>query len=58
MAYMLKYDTVHGKFDEEVSYTADSITVNGRGSRSSPRRTCPISGGKFAEYIVESTGSS
>lgn len=29
MAYMLKYDTVHGKFDGEVSHTENSIVVNG-----------------------------
>ena len=30
MAYMLKYDTVHGRFDGEVSYTENSIVVNGK----------------------------
>ncbi|MEG2959510.1 MAG: glyceraldehyde 3-phosphate dehydrogenase NAD-binding domain-containing protein, partial [Oscillospiraceae bacterium] len=30
MAYMLRYDTVHGRFDGEVSYDDNSITVNGR----------------------------
>ena len=29
MAYMLKYDTVHGKFDGHVSHSDDSIIVNG-----------------------------
>lgn len=27
LAHLLKYDSVHGKFDEEVSYTNDSIIV-------------------------------
>ena len=30
MAYMLKYDSVHGKFPGEVSYTADALVVNGK----------------------------
>ena len=30
MAYMLRYDTVHGKFDGEISYDENSITVNGK----------------------------
>lgn len=29
-AYLLKYDTVHGKFDKEVSAKADGIEVNGK----------------------------
>jgi glyceraldehyde 3-phosphate dehydrogenase len=30
LAHLLKYDTAHGKFDGTVSYTDDSITVNGK----------------------------
>lgn len=30
MAYMLKYDTVHGPFDGEVSATEDALIVNGQ----------------------------
>ena len=30
MAYMLRYDTVHGRFDGEVSHTENSIVVNGK----------------------------
>ena len=30
MAYMLKYDSVHGKFPGEVSYTADALVVDGK----------------------------
>ena len=29
MEYMLKYDTVHGRFDGEVSHKDDAIVVNG-----------------------------
>ena len=30
LAYMLRYDTVHGKFDGEISYDDNSVTVNGK----------------------------
>jgi glyceraldehyde 3-phosphate dehydrogenase len=30
MVYMLRYDTVHGRFQGEISYSDDSITVNGK----------------------------
>ena len=30
MAYMVKYDTVHGKFDGEVSSTENTLIVNGK----------------------------
>lgn len=29
-AYMLKYDTVHGRWDHEVTWDENSITVNGK----------------------------
>ena len=29
MAYMLRYDTIHGRFNGEISYDDSSITVNG-----------------------------
>ena len=29
-AYMLKYDTVHGRWDHEISWDENSITVNGK----------------------------
>ena len=29
MEYMLKYDTVHGRFDGTIAHSEDSITVNG-----------------------------
>ena len=29
-AYMLRYDTIHGRYDGEVSFTDDSIVVNGK----------------------------
>ena len=30
MAYMVKYDTVHGKFEGEVSATENTLVVNGK----------------------------
>ncbi|MBE7017804.1 MAG: type I glyceraldehyde-3-phosphate dehydrogenase, partial [Ruminococcaceae bacterium] len=29
LAYLLKYDTMHGKFDGEVSYEGNNLVVNG-----------------------------
>ncbi len=58
MAYMLKYDTVHGKFEGTVDYTDHSIIVNGK----EIRVTCEKNPADLkwdevgAEYIVESTG--
>ena len=58
MAYMLKYDTVHGGFDGEVTYTDDSIIVNGHEVKVyACREPKDIPWGTIgAEYIVESTG--
>ncbi len=58
MAYMLRYDTIHGKFKGEISYDDDSITVNGHKvmvyAKMSPAE---IPWGKIqAEYVVEATG--
>ena len=58
MAYMLKYDTIHGKFEGTVDYTDHSIIVNGR----EIRVTCEKDPANLkwdevgAEYVVESTG--
>ena len=58
MAYMLRYDTIHGTFDKEITYTDNTITIDGR--------TIPIFsdrnpehldwGGVGAEVIVDATG--
>ncbi|MEA4955301.1 MAG: type I glyceraldehyde-3-phosphate dehydrogenase [Pseudoflavonifractor sp.] len=58
MAYMLKYDTMHGRFDGTVSFTDHSIIVNGKEveffAQKDPK---DIPWGKVgAEYVVESTG--
>jgi glyceraldehyde 3-phosphate dehydrogenase len=58
MAYMLRYDTVHGQFQGTIDYTDDSIIVNGKSVKffacMDPK---DIPWGKVgAEYVVESTG--
>ena len=58
MVYMLKYDTVHGRFKGNVSHKENAIVVNGReikvyacmNASDIPWSECG------AEYIVESTG--
>lgn len=58
MEYMLKYDSVHGKFDGEVEIRDGKFIVNGkeikvfgeREPKNIPWKSCG------AEYIVESTG--
>ncbi|MEA4896416.1 MAG: type I glyceraldehyde-3-phosphate dehydrogenase [Oscillospiraceae bacterium] len=58
MAYMLRYDTVHGQFNGEVSYTEDTLIVNGREIKVYGKMNpTEIPWGKIgAEYVVESTG--
>ncbi|MDK9711320.1 type I glyceraldehyde-3-phosphate dehydrogenase [Acidaminobacter sp.] len=59
MAYMLKYDSVHGKFDGEVSSEDGKLLVNGKEikifaakePKDIPWKSCG------AAYIVESTGA-
>ena len=58
MAYMVRYDTVHGNFKGEVSYEGDNLIVNGNKiavytcmkPEEIPWKECG------AEYVVESTG--
>ena len=57
-AYMLRYDTIHGQYKGEISYTDDAIVVNGKEVKfyaekdpvNIPWASCG------AEYVVESTG--
>ena len=58
MAYMLKYDTVHGKFDGTVDYTDHSLIVNGKEIRvTSEKNPADLKWDEVgAEYVVESTG--
>ncbi len=60
MAYMLKYDTMHGKFDGTVDYDMEKslLIVNGKSIRvTACRDPKEINWGAVnAEYVVESTG--
>jgi len=58
LAYMLKYDTMHGKFAGEVSSSDNAIVVNGKSIPIfAERDPANIPWGKLeAEYVVESTG--
>ncbi len=58
MAYMLRYDTMHGQFRGEIAYEDDALIVNGqRIAVFSEKEPADIPWGKVgAEYIVESTG--
>ncbi len=60
MAYMLKYDTMHGKFDGTVDYCTEKniLIVNGKEIRvTACRDPKEINWGAVgAEYVVESTG--
>ena len=58
MAYMLKYDTIHGPFQGEVSATEDSLIVNGKKIRvCSERDPANLPWGELGVYaVVESTG--
>ena len=58
LAYMLKYDTMHGQFQGEVSSTENAIIVNGKQIPIyAERNPADIPWGKLgAEYVVESTG--
>ncbi len=60
MAYMLKYDTMHGRFDGTVDYDMEKglLIVNGKEIRvTACRDPKEIAWGEVgAEYVVESTG--
>jgi glyceraldehyde 3-phosphate dehydrogenase len=58
MIYMLKYDTVHGRFDGEAYHEGDSIFVNGKKIKVfSEMDPVNIKWGEVgATYVVESTG--
>lgn len=58
MAYMLKYDTVHGKFDGTVSVGGNHLVVNGQKIRvTAEMDPSNLKWNEInAEYVVESTG--
>ena len=58
LAYMLKYDTMHGRFQGEVSSTENAIVVNGKEIPVfAERDPANIPWAKVgADYVIESTG--
>jgi glyceraldehyde 3-phosphate dehydrogenase len=58
MAYMLKYDTIHGRFEHDITYTANSLVIDGRSiptfSDRNPESIPWADAG--IDYLVESTG--
>lgn len=58
MAYMLKYDSVHGRFDGEVEVKDGKLVVNGQAIRvTAERNPADLKWNEVdAEYVVESTG--
>ena len=58
MAYMLRYDTMHGQFQGTIEYTDDAIIVNGKTVKffaCMDPKDIPW-GEAGADYVVESTG--
>ncbi len=58
LAYMLKYDTMHGKFEATVESTETAIIVNGKSIPVyAERNPADLPWGKTdVEYVIESTG--
>jgi glyceraldehyde 3-phosphate dehydrogenase len=58
MAYMLKYDTVHGQFNGTIDIKDGNLIVNGNVIRvTSEKNPADLKWGNIgAEYVVESTG--
>ncbi|MDR1882462.1 MAG: type I glyceraldehyde-3-phosphate dehydrogenase [Prevotella sp.] len=58
MAYMLKYDTIHGKFNGTVEVKDGKLVVNGKAIRvTAEKNPADLKWNETgAEYIVESTG--
>ena len=58
IAYMLKYDSVHGKFDGTIEVKDGQLVVNGKAIRiTAEKEPANLKWGEVgADYIVESTG--
>ena len=58
MAYMIKYDTVHGKFEGEISGKDDILTVNGKAIKVvNERDPKNLSWGDLGvDYVIECSG--
>jgi glyceraldehyde 3-phosphate dehydrogenase len=50
LAYLLKYDSSHGRFDAEVTVDGDAIVVNGKDPSQLPWKAQGV------DYVLESTG--
>lgn len=57
-AYMLRYDTIHGQYKGEISYTDSSIIVDGREVKFfAEKEPANIPWGKIGvDYVVDATG--
>ena len=49
-AHLLKYDSVHGRFNGTVEAKADKLVVNGKASKLCPKRTLQRCLGKTLEF--------
>ena len=58
LAYMLRYDSVHGRFDADVSVDGDHLVVNGKRIRLTQERDpANLKWGEVgADVVIESTG--
>lgn len=58
MAYMLRYDTMHGRFDGTVEVKDGKLVVNGKAIRvTAEKNPADLKWGEIgADYVVESTG--
>ena len=58
LAYLLKYDSIHGRFEGEVSHSDDALIVDGKNIRSTDKRDPKELdwGAIGCDYVVESTG--
>ncbi|MEE9494000.1 MAG: type I glyceraldehyde-3-phosphate dehydrogenase [Gammaproteobacteria bacterium] len=58
LAYMLKYDSVHGNFDGDVSVSGDTMTVNGNAIRlTAERDPADLKWGDLdVDIVIECTG--
>ncbi len=58
LAYLLKYDTMHGRMHEDVSATEDSFTVGGKTTKTfAERDPAAIKWGDLGvDYVLEATG--
>ena len=58
LAYMLRYDSVHGRFKGEISHEGSTLIVNGKRIRlTAERDPAQLKWGEIgADVVVESTG--